>query len=143
MDTKKTEIGYELPTIIKNITEESIYNYSMRYSGTYVKMIHVDKDSAKRLGFPELVVQGSQTLDYANELLFKVYRERAIDHCTVNAVFTKPVLTGDILTVSGKVKDKKQEESNTYIIVDIWVENKLSEKVMLGEATINIGELIS
>lgn len=141
MDSKTIEVGYELPTIIKEITEESIYNYSMRYSGTYVKMIHVDKNSAKRLGFPELVVQGSQTLNYANEMLFKVYGKRAIDNYIVNAVFTKPVLSGDILTVKGKVKERKQEESETYIVVDIWVENKLNEKVMLGDATINIGSL--
>jgi acyl dehydratase len=139
MDSKTIEVGYELPTLIKKITEESIYNYSMRYSGTYVKMIHVDKDSAKRLGFPELVVQGSQTLDYANEMLFKVFGKRAIDNCTINAVFTKPVLSGDVLTVKGKVKEKKHEASETYVVVDIWVENKSNEKVMLGDATINIG----
>jgi acyl dehydratase len=139
MDAKTTEIGYELPPLIKEITEKSIYDYSMRYSGTYVKMIHVDKDSARRLGFPELVVQGSQTLDYANELLFKAYKLRAIDNCRVNAVFTKPVLAGETLTVKGKVKDRKQEEADMHIIVDIWAENKSNEKVMLGEATVNVG----
>lgn len=139
MDSKIMEVGYELSVVVKKITDESIYNYSMRYSGTYVKMIHIDKNSAKRLGFPELVVQGSQTLDYANEMLFKTYGERAINNCTINAVFTKPVLSGDILTVKGKVKDRRREASENYVIVDVWVENKSNDKVMLGEATINVG----
>lgn len=141
MDSKAIEVGYELPTVIKKITEESIYNYSMRYSGTYVKMIHTDKDSAKRLGFPELVLQGSQTIDYANEMLFKVYGKRVIDNCTLNAVFTKPVLSGDTITVKGKVRERKQDASDTYIVVDILVENKSKEKVMLGDATIYIGPI--
>ena len=101
-------------------------------------MIHIDKESAKRMGFPELVVQGSQTLDYANEMLFKEYGERAIDNCSVNAVFLKPVLSGDILTLKGQVKESTQNEVDNYIVLDIWAENKLQEKVMAGEAKINI-----
>lgn len=141
MDSKAIEVGYELPAVTKKITDESIYNYSLRYSGTYVKMIHTDKDSAKRLGFPGLVLQGSQTLDYTNEMLFKVYGKRVIDNCTLNAVFTKPVLSGDTITVKGKVREKKQEASDACVIVDIWVENKSQEKVMLGDATIYIGSM--
>jgi acyl dehydratase len=138
MDKRKIEVGYELQSVVKNITDDSIYNYSIRYSGTYVKMIHIDKESAKRMGFPELVVQGSQTLDYANEMLFKEYGERAIDNCSVNAVFLKPVLSKDILTLKGQVKESTQNEVDNYIVLDIWAENKLQEKVMAGEAKINI-----
>jgi acyl dehydratase len=138
MDSETTEIGYELPSVVKKVTDESIYNYSMRYSGTYVKMIHVDRVSARRSGFEGLVLQGSQTLDYANEMLFKVYRTGFIENSSINAVFIKPVLSGDVLTIRGKVKNNKIEGSNTYVTVDIWAENKSDEKVMVGEAVISV-----
>ena len=110
----------------------------MRYSGTYVKMIHVDKASAQRSGFDGLVLQASQTLDFATEMLFKVYRKGVIDNSSIKAGFIKPVFSGDTLTIQWKVKDNKTEGPYPCVTVDIWADNKSNEKVMIGEAVIAI-----
>jgi|GEM_PF-3026665 len=138
VDAKKTEVGYELPPLIKKISDNTVFSYSMRYGGTYVKLIHVDKNAARKWGFPGLVLQGSQTLNYAYEMLFKVYRDRMIEDSDIEATFIKPVISGEMLTVRGKVKDSEKEDSKTRLTIELWVEDTSGDKVMVGKTLVTV-----
>ena len=131
------QIGYELPPVTKEITEELLRNYSLRYPGVFIRTIHVDKEAAANWGFPNLVLQGSQTMNFASEMLFKVYRERWIDNSTLTVKFIKPVFAGERVITKGRVRERTEEPGETTRLhIDVWAENDKGEKVMVGEAAI-------
>lgn len=140
MDSKAMEVGYELPPVMKSIVFEQVFNYSARHGGIFLKYIHTDRSVAKKYGFPDIVLAGSQVLNYANELLFKVYREHWIKSSNIKGIFVKSVFPGDVLTLKGIIKGKNIEGIKTKLEIEIWSENKVGEKTMVGEATVTIAE---
>ena len=140
METNAMEIGYELPPIVKKITSEGMLNYSARHGGTFLPNIHTDKNVARRFGFPDIVLMATQSLNYANELLFKVYREHWIKNSSIQGSFIKSVFLGDTLTIRGVVKEKNIEKSKIKLVIDIWSENTAGDKTMVGKAVVTIPE---
>ncbi|MBW2094344.1 MAG: hypothetical protein JRI80_05600 [Deltaproteobacteria bacterium] len=138
IDLRAMEVGFELPAVEKKISDKKIYKYSNRYTGTFVDMIHIEKEAAKKFGFPDLVLQGTQAANYAHEMLFKVYREHAINDSKIQVSFIKPVLAGETLTVRGRVKEVLKEASKADITVELWSEDSAGDKTMVGEALVRV-----
>ena len=138
IDKRAMEVGFELPAVDKKVSDNKIYKYSNRYTGTFVDMIHTEKKAAKKFGFPELVLQGTQAANYVHEVLFKVYREHAINNSKIQVSFIKPVLAGETLTVRGRVKEVSKEESTAHITVEFWSEDSAGDKTMVGEALVRV-----
>lgn len=138
MDAKAMELGYELPPVVKAILFDRVFNYSARHGGIFLKYIHTDKNVARKYGFPDIVLAGSQVLNFANEMLFKAYREHWIKSSHIQGTFIKSVFPGDILTLKGLVKEKNTEDAKTKLVIDIWSENKACEKTMVGKAMVTI-----
>ena len=133
------EVGYALPPVAKEITEDLLSNYSRRYPGIFVQTIHVDRKAAGKWGFPDLVLQGSQTMNFVAEMLFKVYRENWIKDSSLSVKFILPVFAGDTVTAKGLItENEKDTEGKVHIKLDVWAENRLGEKVMVGEAKVTI-----
>jgi len=137
MEIAATEIGFELPPVVKKIDPDLLRNYSKRYPGVFIKTIHVDKEAAGSWGFPDLVLQGSQTMNFAAEMLFKVYRENWINDSSLNVKFIKPVFNGQTVATKGKIIDKVEESGGKVrLTIEVWTENQSGEKVMVGEAAV-------
>lgn len=134
------EIGYELPPVVKKIISERVFNYSARHGGIFLKNIHTDKNVARKFGFPDIVLEGTQSLNYATEMLFKVYREHWIKNSNIQGAFIKPVFPGETLTIRGVVKEKNTEKSKIKLVIDIWSENTAGDKTMVGRAVVTIPE---
>ncbi len=62
---KDVEVGYELPTVSKEITLEKM----RAYSGWPRRNIHTDDEVARRAGLPRAVCQGTQHMNYLSEVL--------------------------------------------------------------------------
>ncbi len=139
VDKKALEVGFKFPPVSKKITEELLYSYSRRYPGVYVDTIHVTRESALAWGFPDLVLQGSQTMNFCAEMLFKTYREHWINNSKLTVKFLKPVLNGETITAKGEVIGRKDEEDGKIrLLIDAWAENSSGEKIMAGEAEVSV-----
>jgi len=139
IDIKATQSGYQLPPVVKKITEEMMCNYSNRYPGVFISTIHTNRDAAAGWGFPDLVLQGSQTMNFGAEILFKVYREHWINSSSLTVKFIKPVFCGDTVTTKATVRDRKAtEDGKGLLTIDVWAENASGDKIMTGEATITV-----
>lgn len=138
INTEFTKVGYELPVVAKKITPELLCNYSNRYPGVFIRTIHTDKEAAAGWGFKDMVLQGSQTMNFGGEVLFKIYREYWVTGSSLTVKFTKPVLNGETVTTKAKVKERKEENGKILLMLDVWSEDTAGDKVMVGEATIRI-----
>lgn len=139
VDTRATQVGYKLPPVVKKITDDLLCNYSNRYPGIFITTIHVDREAARNWGFPDLVLQGSQTMNFAAEALFKVYRENWINDSSLSVKFIKPVFADETITIEGTVLERNQTSDRKIVLkIDIWAANASGDKVMTGEAQVVI-----
>jgi len=134
-----TQVGYELPAVVKKITEDLLCNYSNRYPGIFITTIHTDREAAGKWGFPDMVLQGSQTMNFGAEALFKVYREHWINDSSLSVKFIKPVYAEETVTIKGTVRERKETAEGRIVLkIDIWAANSAGDKVMAGEAQVVI-----
>lgn len=98
--------------------------------------LHNDKEFAVGKGYPDKVVYGMLTASFLSTLA-GVYLpgEKSLIH-KVESKFAKPVFVGDVLTVSGKIKDMDERFHCFNMKVEIY--NQKKEKVLRGSMEIGI-----
>lgn len=99
--------------------------------------LHRDKLFANSKGFSDTVVYGMLTASFLSTLA-GVYLpgERSLIQ-TVETKFVKPVMIGDVLTVSGQITE--MFDSVQVIVLKVVITNQNNEKVLRG--TMKVGVL--
>jgi acyl dehydratase len=139
VDNKAMQVGYQFPPVSKKITEDMLCSYSGRYPGVYVDTIHVSREAARGWGFKDLVLQGSQTMNFGTEMLFKIYREHWINNSKLTVKFIKPVLNDETVTAKGEVIARKEtDDGKIRLTINVWAENSTGDKIMVGEAEVSV-----
>ena len=138
IDPESIEVGFELTPLVKYITDRNVYHYSARYGGLFLYTMHSEKEIATKMGFDNVIMQGSQSLSYASEVLFNVYQEAWFTNSSIEVKFIKPVFPNDILTVKGIVRNKIERKDEIVVECDIWAEKASGEKTMVGSAEVGI-----
>jgi acyl dehydratase len=80
--------------LVKHVTQDDMTLYSGPGN------IHSDIEVAKRTGLHAPIAQGMQTLAFASELMTKVCGDGWIERGEISVTFTKPVFSGDTVTVA-------------------------------------------
>ena len=97
---------------------------------------HNDAESAKKLGFPDIVVQGMMPVCFLSELMTNRFGEGWYSggRMTVNLV---NVLWGgdDGVTCKGRIREYTPESSARRAHCDIWAEKADGTKVIAGTAS--------
>jgi acyl dehydratase len=124
-------IGQELPSIVKEIGQRKID----AYSGVRPRSIHSDEAWARQKGFKGCLAQAMMSTAYISELMTGAFGAGFVKGGTMSVAFVKPVYAGDRLTVHGVVKDKRQEEGGTRVVVEVWCENQHGEQTAIGTAS--------
>lgn len=98
--------------------------------------LHNEKEFAMQRGYPERVAYGMLTASFLSTLA-GVYLpgEKSLIR-GVESKFAKPVFVGDVLTVSGKVKDMDERFHCFHMKVEIH--NQKAEKVLRGSMEIGV-----
>lgn len=128
---KDVEVGYELPTVSKEITLEKM----RAYSGWPHRNIHTDDEVARQAGLPRAVCQGTQHLTYLSEVLKRFFGENWIRGGKLSVTFIGLVMPGDVVTPRAIVREKVAEGDSGRINLEVWVENQRGEKVVVGAAS--------
>ena len=101
--------------------------------------LHHDEEYARRTQFGGKIVQGLLTASFLSRLIgIYLPGERAL-YLSQHVKFIKPVRTGDRLTVTGKVIDKKATKRNK-ITLKTEITNQNGILVLSGHAVVMIRE---
>ncbi|MDD6203108.1 MAG: MaoC family dehydratase [Lachnospiraceae bacterium] len=100
--------------------------------------LHTNEEFAKKKGYDGKVCYGMMTASFLSTLA-GVYLpgEKSLIH-SVEGKFTKPVLTGDTLTVKGEVVEKN--DLFHIFIMKTTIFNQRGEKVLRGKMQIGVLE---
>ena len=101
-----------------------------------VNPLHTDVSFAKEKGYDSCVVYGMLTASFLSTLA-GVYLpgKNSLIH-SVETKFVKPVFEGDVLTVSGKVTEKR--ELFSAFVMKVEIRNQNNEKVLRGNMQIGV-----
>jgi acyl dehydratase len=120
----------ELTPIDKQITLDMCW----KFSGPH-KNYHNDKESAVKLGFPDIVVQGMMSTCFLSELMTRRFGAGWIASGKMDVNLVNVVWQSDRLTCRGFVREVTPEGTRRRAHVDIWCEKADGTKVTVGKAS--------
>jgi acyl dehydratase len=134
MDTAAADAiraGQELPPLVKEISQRQID----AYSGVRPRSIHTDPAWARARGFRAPLAQGMMSTAYVSELMTRFLGAGFVKGGALSLAFIRPVYAGDRLTVHGVVRDRREEDGGTRVVVEVWCVNQDGEKTAVGTAS--------
>jgi acyl dehydratase len=127
------KVGDELPPLVKPPVDRAQVARFAGATGDYGPL-HVDEPFARNAGFPSVLVPGLLTMGFLAELASDWLRGARIRR--FSARFVKIVWPGDVVTVRGRVADRRFEAGGKYAAdIEVWGENQRGELVVRGAVT--------
>jgi acyl dehydratase len=127
------KVGDELPPLVKPPVDRSQVARFAGATGDYGPL-HVDEPFARNAGFPSVLVPGMLAMGFLGELVTDWLRGARVRR--FGARFVKIVWPGDVVTVRGRVADRRFEPSGRYAAdIEVWGENQRGELVVRGAVT--------
>jgi acyl dehydratase len=105
-----------------------------KFSGP-VKNYHNDKESAIKLGFPDIVVQGMMSTCFLSEMLTNRFGAGWIAGGKMNVNLVNIVWQSDVLMCRGLVREFTPEGDRRRAHLDVWAEKEDGTKVTIGTAS--------
>jgi len=122
--------GRELTALQKTITLEMC----QAFSGPH-RNYHTDREMARALGFPDVVVQGMMSVCFVSELMTRAFGAGWFCGGKLNVSLVNVVWPDDQLAVRGKVREEVPEGSKTRVHCDVWCEKPDGVKTIVGTAS--------
>ena len=132
------ELGYELPTQRKGITQEKITKNaeaSLDYNP-----IHIDPEYCRKINLLEkgtTIAHGMMTLSFMGKIVTDWVYPSGGYMRSLEGKFIAPVRPGDEITVNAVVIEKHymSKKDENFVVLDIWCENQDKTKVSVGNAS--------
>ena len=96
--------------------------------------IHVDEQAAKAGGLPGIIAHGMLPLAFLGQLLTQWVPQQQVRG--LSARFVAMAFPGDVITCSGKVSGKREQDGEKLVDLDIAAQNQKGENIQLGKATV-------
>jgi acyl dehydratase len=96
---------------------------------------HTNREMARALGFPDVVVQGMMTLCFLSGLLTREFGGGWVSGGKMNVNLVNVVWAGDTITARGKVREEAPEGARARIHLDVWCEKADGTRVIVGTAS--------
>jgi len=125
--TIKPNIGAQIPSLTKTAY--------MPIDPNARNVIHTD-NYASDVGMRGALIGGSTLLSYIVEMLYNYFDDSWMYHGKIKVSFIGGgAINGDVLTVYGQVVALEPEEAGDRIVLDVWLENQMQDRVVVGQAS--------
>jgi len=107
-----------------------------RFSGP-VKNYHTDRDEARKLGFPDVVVQGMLSTCLVSQLMANAFGEGWLAGGRMDVKLVNVLWGGEKVRARGKVRGEESEGGARRTTVEVWVEKEDARRtpVVVGTAS--------
>jgi acyl dehydratase len=99
------------------------------------KNYHNDVEASRKLGFPDIVVQGMMPLCFVSEMMTRRFDIGWFSGGRMNVNLVNVVWRGDKLTARGVVREIGPEGDRRRARLDVWCEKEDGTKVVVGTAS--------
>jgi 3-hydroxybutyryl-CoA dehydratase len=130
------KIGQNLPEMHKNIAQAEINLYAE--ASRDFNPIHIDAEFARKTPLGGAIAHGMLILAYVSQMLTQAFGQHWLTGGKLNVRFKAPARPGDIITVSGHIKNIRKADPETTVSCDVLCANQKGETVITGEAIVRI-----
>jgi acyl dehydratase len=106
----------------------------MRFSGPG-KNYHTDREEARKLGFPEVVVQGMMSICFLSELLTDRFGEGWLCGGKMSVNLVNVLWGGEAVTTHGTIKEFTPEGSHQRAHLEVWCQKPDGTVITVGSAS--------
>jgi acyl dehydratase len=96
---------------------------------------HTDADEARKLGFPNIVVQGMMSTCFVHQLMQDAFGRGWVQGGKTSLKLTNVLWVDEAVRARGRVREELNEGTRTRVLCDVWVEKDDGTKVVVGEAS--------
>jgi acyl dehydratase len=130
------KVGDELPPLVKAPVDRLQITRYLGASGDF-NPLHCDEPYARAAGFPGVSAPAMIGMGFLAELVTEWVR--GARQRRLQARFVKIIWPGDVLTVRGRVAERRFDEGGRYVAeIEAWAENQRGELVVRGVATVQL-----
>ncbi len=130
------KVGDELPPLVKPPVDRLQITRYLGASGDF-NPLHCDEPYARAAGFPGVSAPAMIGMGFLAELVTEWVRGARLRR--MQARFVKIIWPGDVLTVRGRVAERRFEDGGRYTTdIEAWAENQRGELVVRGVATVQL-----
>jgi acyl dehydratase len=125
-----TATGPDLDSITRLIDDRRCW----MFSGPG-KTYHTDRDEAKKLGFPSIVVQGMMSTCFVSQVMQDQFGMGWLQGGKMSVKLTNVLWVDETVTAHARVREEQAEGSKTRVHCDVWVDKDDGVRVILGAAS--------
>ncbi len=125
-----TATGPDLPSVTKTVDVRRCW----MFSGPG-KSYHTDVEEAKKLGFPNIVVQGMMSTCFVSQVMQDQFGMGWLEGGKMSVKLTNVLWVDETVTARAKVREEVPEGTLTRVHCDVWVEKQDGTRVILGTAS--------
>jgi acyl dehydratase len=119
-----------IPSLTTQITTEMCW----KFSGPNANY-HNDAEMARKLGFPDIVVQGMMSICFISEMMTERFAAGWLAGGKLDVNLVNVVWGSDRLTCRGYVREIVEEGAQRRAHLDVWAEKDDGAKVTIGRAS--------
>jgi acyl dehydratase len=125
-----TATGADLASTHKLIDDRRCW----MFSGP-AKNYHTDREEAKKLGFPNIVVQGMMSTCFVSQVMQDHFGMGWLEGGKMSVKLTNVLWVDESVTAHARIHEETPEGSQLRVHCDVWVEKDDGSRVILGTAS--------
>ncbi len=125
-----TATGPDLPAVTKTVDERRCW----MFSGPG-RNYHTDREQARKLGFPNIVVQGMMSTCFVSQVMQDHFGMGWIVGGRMSVKLTNVLWVDETVTCRARVRESVPEGTRTRTHCDVWVDKTDGARILLGSAS--------
>jgi len=125
-----TATGAALPSLSKVVDERRCW----MFSGPG-KNYHTDREQARNLGFPNIVVQGMMSTCFVHQLMQDRFGRGWVIGGRMSLKLTNVLWVDERVGVHGRIREEQPEGTRTRVGCDVWAEKDDGTRIVIGDAS--------
>ena len=125
-----TALGPELAAVEKTVDARRCW----MFSGPG-RNYHTDREQARKLGFPNIVVQGMMTTCFVSELMERAFGAGWRQGGRMSLKLTNVLWVDERVVARGRQRERVREGTAERVHCDVWVDKDDGTRVALGQAS--------
>ncbi|MFQ5513981.1 MAG: hypothetical protein ACE5FG_06035 [Myxococcota bacterium] len=125
-----TATGEELPALHKSVDARRCW----MFSGPG-RNYHTDAEQARKLGFPDIVVQGMMSTCFVEQLMRERFGDGWLRGGRMSLKLVNVLWVDEAVTVRARVRESRPEGTRSRIECEVWIDKEDGTRIALGSAS--------
>lgn len=122
--------GPDLASVVKKVDGRRCW----MFSGPR-RNYHNDREEARKLGFPNIVVQGMMSTCFASEVMQKAFGRGWLEGGRMELKLTNVLWVDERVTARARVREESREGTRIRVHCELWIDKDDGTRIALGTAS--------